>query len=249
MGAELRILASDGHQETANVALGGRNIQIESSYRRGGTIRTVHHKCMPGTTCIHRVANCRISDCYVRCCSLARDSWEVFYDVGRKKFTEPLPIRTVFGDKYIHFASNRGYIWSRALPLLLDNIFIGSGFDTFAAIFPQHDYAGKMKAWGSGNIIIEKPHNFFIDIGLSAGVVALISFLTFLGWHFKNSVVLIKRQFEKPLAQINFILLLGIIAYLASGQFNDSIVSVSISFWVMLGLMFNINYQLRLETK
>jgi len=44
----------------------------------------------------------------------------------------------------------RGYIWSRSLPLLRNTILVGYGPDTFAMNFPQHDIAGKVKAYPKG---------------------------------------------------------------------------------------------------
>ena len=44
------------------------------------------------------------------------------------------------------FASSRGYIWSRTIPLLKETLFIGTGADTFVIAFPQDDYIGKINS-------------------------------------------------------------------------------------------------------
>lgn len=165
----------------------------------------------------------------------------VLYDLARKKVIELTPIRKLGGDRFNKLASNRGYIWSRGAPLLLNNLLVGNGFDTFAAYFPQHDIPGKSQAWLSTNIIVEKPHNFFLDIGVSAGVPALISFIVFLFFVIKKAFKSISKDLSTSDLQTEAVIVVGILGFLVSCQFNDSIVSVSIIFWILLGLLMNLN--------
>lgn len=169
----------------------------------------------------------------------------IYYDLARKKAVEPTPLVPFFNRKYDKAASSRFYIWTGGISVLMDSLFIGKGFDTFPAVFPQFDYVGKRGAFGSTNIIIEKPHNWFLDIGISSGVLGLISFLLFLFYYFKQFLTSFSIAPDKMTGQLNFVLMIGVLGYLASGLFNDSIVSIEVIFWIMLGLSLRLTEELQ----
>ena len=75
------------------------------------------------------------------------------------------------------FGSGRGFIWGETLPLLKHTLILGSGADTFALVFPQDNYVQKYLN-GYEGMIISRPHNLFLQIGVQNGVTALIIFLT-----------------------------------------------------------------------
>ncbi|MCR4605305.1 MAG: O-antigen ligase family protein, partial [Eubacterium sp.] len=79
-------------------------------------------------------------------------------------------------DKKYYFASRRGYIWSRTLPLTTENLFVGVGPDNFVYAFPNDDYVGK-KYMGYDNQTITKPHDMYLQIWIQDGLPALIGFL------------------------------------------------------------------------
>ena len=139
--------------------------------------------------------------------------------------------------------SARGYIWSRSLPLLKDTLLIGHGPDTFALEFPQEDYLGKWWAYDTPNMIVDKPHNLYLQIALDNGVVALIAFLVLVGMYIFDSLRLyaFKRYYTNKQA-LGIATMLGIVGYLGAGIFNDSIISVAPIFWVLLGAGIAVNY-------
>ena len=59
--------------------------------------------------------------------------------------------------------SMRAYIWSRSIPMLKDNLILGSGPDTFVYRFPQNDLIGLYYAYGTPNTIVDKPHNLYLQ--------------------------------------------------------------------------------------
>jgi putative inorganic carbon (HCO3(-)) transporter len=71
---------------------------------------------------------------------------------------------------------------------------------------------------------IDKAHNEYLNIAVSAGIPSLIAYLTLVFVVLKNSV-----SKEKNL------LLAVIIAYLVQAFFNISVVSVAFLFWILLG--------------
>ena len=144
--------------------------------------------------------------------------------------------------------SSRGYIWSRSLPLLKDNVILGSGPDTFAYIFPQNDLIGKYYAYDNPNMIVDKPHNLYLQIALNNGLIALLAFLVIMIIYIVDSVILyaLKKDYNKT--QIfGASTSLGVIGYLFAGVFNDSVVSVAPIFWVVLGVGISLNFINRKE--
>jgi len=140
--------------------------------------------------------------------------------------------------------SSRGYIWSRSIPMLLDNVFIGDGPDTFFANFPQGDMLGKLYAYDSTQEIVDKPHNLYLQIGIGEGMIALLAFLVLMIAYVVDSFRLYALRKEYTVQQtIGAALALAVIGYLGAGFFNDSIVSVAPIFWVLFGTGVAVNLQ------
>lgn len=142
--------------------------------------------------------------------------------------------------------SSRGYIWSRSIPLIKDNLILGSGPDTFVYQFPQNDLVGKYYAYGTPTIIVDKPHNLYLQIALNDGVIALLAFLAIMLIYLIDSMKLyaLKKQYNQ--SQILGIAnCLGVIGYLFAGLFNDSVISVAPVFWVVLGVGVALNFMNR----
>lgn len=161
----------------------------------------------------------------------------LFYDLVRKKTYEPTEVPYFLTKSFDHFASNRGYIWTRTIPLLEDTIFWGKGFDTFPVYFPRHDYVDKSKVWKGTYILVEKPHSFYLETILNVGFIGFIFLMYFFYLRFKT----IKESINSPdidsTSKIYLkIILIGAIGFLSSLFFNDSIVSVSTIFWIFIGL-------------
>jgi hypothetical protein len=75
------------------------------------------------------------------------------------------------------FASGRGWIWSRTFPLLGNTLFTGYGPDTYAVYFPQQDIAGKINVFRSANIVVDKPHNWYLQVAVNTGLISLLGIL------------------------------------------------------------------------
>lgn len=160
------------------------------------------------------------------------------------------PVKTFGFEGKENFASSRGYIWSRSLPLLKNTIFAGYGPDTFAIYFPQHDVFGKLKAYGTTTITVDKPHDLYLNTALSTGVISLIAMLAlFIGY----IVMSFKTYFN--VSEYNFYhyagigILAAVCGYLVAGIFNDSVISVAPVFWILLGVGISINLKLRETAK
>lgn len=142
--------------------------------------------------------------------------------------------------------SSRGYIWSRSIPLLADTMLIGYGPDTYAIYYPQDDYIAKMKYISGAATVVDKPHNQYLQIGINTGIISLLAFLYIMVLYYIKIFTTRRRLSATDNdTSINYspyaIGLVGAItAYLIAGIFNDSIVSVSPVFWLILGLGYKI---------
>lgn len=146
--------------------------------------------------------------------------------------------------------SNRGYIWSRTLPLLKDTVFIGKGPDTFAIYFPQYDFISKLRYYQTGNMFVDKAHNMYLQTALQTGILSLLAMLVLFGMYVISSIkVYWKEDFKSFLPIAGAACFAAFCGYAAAGFMNDSNVSVSPVFWVLLGLGTGINVMLRKEKK
>ncbi len=156
----------------------------------------------------------------------------------RGKFVYKLDYPESFGfEGKEKFASNRGYIWSRSIPMLKKALIKGTGPDTYAIAFPQRDYVGKLKTFNMVNMIVDKPHNMYLQIGVNTGVVSLLAIIALFAMYFISSVKLyFKNKYEDNISYLGLAMFIAFCGYAVTGLFNDSIVSVAPVFWVVLGL-------------
>ena len=143
-----------------------------------------------------------------------------------------------------YLGSARGYIWSRVLPLLKNYILVGSGPDTFAEVFPQNDYAGKVVYSDNPNMIIEKAHNDFLTKWVQTGLVSVICMAVFYGvFIIKGIQVYGKKDVVENLDNSGMEFRLGAgcflacISYMISGIFNDSNLQTAPIYWVFVGIV------------
>lgn len=166
-------------------------------------------------------------------------TYEYFNRYGRlTKIDTP---KTAVFKGYENFATNRGYLWSRTIPLLKDNIFLGSGADTFVISFPQHDYVGFYN-YGYMEQLITKPHSLYLQIAVQTGVVSLVAFLVFYMMYFISCIKLyINDKSNSKLTYIGIAIFVGTISYMVSAISNDSSITVAPVFWAMIGVGIAVN--------
>lgn len=148
------------------------------------------------------------------------------------------------------FATSRGYIWSRSIPMLKETVLIGHGPDTYAIEFPQYDYVGKLNSFPNHRIIVDKPHNMYLQIGINTGLMSLLALLCLYMMYFIDSMkIYFKRDINSFLEYVGVGAFTGIMAYLAAGMFNDQIISVAPLFYSMVGLGLAVNRLVRNDSK
>ncbi len=148
--------------------------------------------------------------------------------------------------------SNRGYIWSRTIPLLKNTVLIGHGPDTFAIYFPQYDFLNKLRFYQTGNIFVDKAHNMYLQTALNTGVLSLLAMLALFIIYFVSSIKIYLRSgsvWSGFLPAAGAACFTAFCGYAAAALFNDSVVSVAPVFWVLLGLGIGINVKLKNQTE
>jgi len=146
--------------------------------------------------------------------------------------------------------SGRGYIWGRTIPMLKTYLIKGSGADNYPLAFPQDDFVAKLRNGSDASLVIDKPHNMYMQIGINTGVISLIALTSVWILYIISSLKLYtKTSFDSLEKIIGASCLVSIIGYLIAAIFNDHIVSVSPLFWLILGIGISINIRLQKISK
>lgn len=151
---------------------------------------------------------------------------------------------SAFPAKYESFFTNRGYIWSRTIPLLKKYVLLGSGADTFTLVFPNDDFIGK---YNNGFLAqtVTKPHCMYLQVSVQTGILSLVAMLAFYLWYFFSSCrIYFTRKLDSYPARVGLGIFIGTIGYMASAIVNDSTITVAPLFWAMMGTGICINQKL-----
>lgn len=132
--------------------------------------------------------------------------------------------------------SGRGYIWARTIPLLAESFVKGCGPDCFVHVFPNDDYIGKAK-WGYENVLISKPHSFYLQSWVQTGGISTLAFVFFC-LKLLYDMILQYRKKEVSDKKLHILMGLGIsiVGFLVMGFTNDSNIGVTLIFWMILGI-------------
>jgi putative inorganic carbon (HCO3(-)) transporter len=166
-------------------------------------------------------------------------SWEAYYwmikPAPRGKATPSITTRiSKTFDLQRGGISGRLYLWGKALVLIKEKPLLGYGLDTHEIAMDRFnlEYSRKFKVFG----VIDRAHNNYLDIAIAQGLVGLGSYLaviiTFILW-LKKTI-----PSEKTVArQIWYCGVLSAVAgYLINDFFIFSVVSVSPTFWSLMGI-------------
>ncbi len=126
--------------------------------------------------------------------------------------------------------SGRITYWGEALSIIRDNLFLGTGINTYSQIAPQY----KLKnGWGG------YPHNCFLHMAAEIGLVGLLSFLWVLFNLFLFSVKNILIMKDRYLNSITLGLLAGLAGFLLHSFFDTNFYSVQLAnlMWVVMGII------------
>lgn len=147
--------------------------------------------------------------------------------------------------------SNRGYIWSRSLPLLKNHMLLGAGPDMFMLEFPYNDFWGKIQFIGTPTDCVDKPHNTYLQFWINQGFLAFLSFVIICITYIAHCLKLygFKKQYgQEELFGLAF--MSAIVGYLVASFFNDTTLSVTPLFFALLGsgMAYNVIYTKNTKT-
>jgi len=136
------------------------------------------------------------------------------------------------------FGTSRGYIWSRTLPIVLSAPLLGYGPDAFTFAFPQNDVIGKLSFFGEPYIMVDKPHNMYLQFAVNTGAVSMLILVGLLALFGLRTIwkVFTDEEQDNFTLYLRLGLLVGIFAFAVSGLSTDSNVNTATVFWGLLGM-------------
>ncbi len=136
---------------------------------------------------------------------------------------------------YGNLFTNRGYIWSRSLAMLLEKP-MGRGSDVFYFEFPNNDIVGRAFYNQPENIEIDKPHNIYLNMAINNGILYLIGFIGIVTKVFLDKIKLLYKKYDIINTKALIFYLGGLVAYLVNGLSTDNIVVIIMLFWIYLAI-------------
>ena len=133
------------------------------------------------------------------------------------------------------FGTWRGWAWKQCVRLIPQYWLTGVGVDSLVYPF--------MYIFGQSPIgeIFDKAHNEYLQVAVTMGIPALITYLTFYFFVFKDNlqrlVEIVHHDRNWNGEPLYFGLMLVVIGYLSQAFFNISVIDVAPFFWILLGLM------------
>lgn len=182
------------------------------------------------------------------------DNEEYYYYNLSGHFVKSYNAEDAFSESAYGFASYRGYIWSKTIPLLKRTVFLGAGMDHFPLVFPNHDYAAKARIDKVG-VIYNKPHNWYLQMGTESGLIALLCVIIMVLYVLIEGIRGMKKiKFDSDISgekSLLKILLIGlgvsILGYCFMNVFNDQMIVTAPIFWLILGTYAGISNCLKEE--
>jgi putative inorganic carbon (HCO3(-)) transporter len=130
--------------------------------------------------------------------------------------------------------ATRLYVWDKTVRLIIERPWFGYGLETFMLVFKK--YNQEYTEIFHDRVIIDRAHNNYLDVafamglpGLAAYLALLLSFLVYV-WH------LFKGLQDRSHKMLALGILAGFCGYLINDLFIFSVVSVSPTFWSLMGL-------------
>lgn len=141
----------------------------------------------------------------------------------------------VYDEKWSSLFTGRGYIWLNTLPLLKEVVLVGKGFGNFVYNVKQYDYVGLLESQGTHKLIIDRPHNMFlqycVDIGIIGTVALFVLIATVLfGW---VKIRILEGRNENVLFIASFFAIIEFVIFMF---LNDSLIVLSPYMWIFLGI-------------
>lgn len=132
--------------------------------------------------------------------------------------------------------NGRGGIWNHVLPLIKHTVFLGTGANTFLAVFPQDDYLWRVyMEWP----LTAKDHSMYFQQLLENGWIGTAGLIVFFIYMFiRMAVACVRKDKSTAWYKLMMGVFVGLAAYLILGIANDSMVTEAPIAWTAFGLGF-----------
>lgn len=125
------------------------------------------------------------------------------------------------------FGTDRMYVWKSTMKIVPKNIWHGVGIDNY-----YYAFDGKPLVLYNAPIVYDKAHNEYLQILITQGIFALVSWLAIYG-------LIVIDGTKNSLKNKQVYLMLPILGYLIQAFFNISVIEVAPLFYIGLGLAIN----------
>lgn len=144
--------------------------------------------------------------------------------------------------KYYGIFTGRGYAWINSMPILKETILVGKGPGNFAFNFKQNDYVGLLETHANAKSIIDKPHNAYLQYAIHVGVPGMLAFFGLMLIACVKGVLGFKNQKEDVHNSLHIGALVAIAGFLIYSIINDSIITVTPTACMIVGLLLATTY-------
>jgi O-antigen ligase/Flp pilus assembly protein TadD len=126
-------------------------------------------------------------------------------------------------------------IWRATLPLIAARPWLGYGPEAMRAVF-AHVFPPQLVYYQGRHVSVDRAHNLWLDLGMSAGLVGLVAFTALLagvGWITWHRLRAASDRWE----QVTWVALAAALAgHLVDLQFGFDLTAGATFFWLLLGL-------------
>lgn len=137
-------------------------------------------------------------------------------------------------DKCQKFATHRGYIWSKTIPLLKKHMLLGCGPDNFIFEFPNNDYLALLNN-GYNASVVTRPHNMYLQTAVQTGALSLAAFVViFICYAVSCAKALSRMGKLTDMHIISMALFTAVTGYMICGLAYDSSVCTAPVFWTVI---------------
>ncbi len=135
-----------------------------------------------------------------------------------------------------HGSATRLFVWGKSVPLIVERPWFGYGPDTHEKVYKGVSVESfkRFKTPGA----IDRAHNNYIDIAIGQGLFGLFAYCGVMASFFVMLWRRLKSERDNRLRMLLCAILSGYAGYMVNDFFSFSVVSVSPTFWALMGLTY-----------
>ncbi len=140
-----------------------------------------------------------------------------------------------FGELRVASVNARLTIWQTTLGLVRSRWLLGYGPQQFVGVFAAH-YPPELARFEGLDVIVDDPHNLFLDQLMAAGVVGLSALLGVIVGFYRLAFSAFRRCRDRQVEGALAALMGSVTAFIIQAQFNPDAIVLSAFFWLVMAL-------------